>query len=137
MTIPGLSLSLLEDAYAVCKLSREAPIPVWANAGAFVSITRTEEELSVICPLASVPENVASVKGWRCFRVDGPLDFSMTGLLASLLAPLARADVSVLAVATYDTDYLLVREEQREQAVRLLSREGYRIRPPDDIKNRR
>jgi uncharacterized protein len=135
VTVPDLSL--LAGAYAVCRLGPDSQIPAWANRGAFVSITRTDEELSIVCPQVDVPENVASGKGWKCLRVDGTLDFSVTGLLASLLVPLARADISVLAIATFGTDYLLVREEQLEQAVRLLSSGGHRIRLTDDSKHMR
>jgi hypothetical protein len=99
----------------------------------FWSITRTEEELSVVCPEAHVPPEVKRETGWRALKVEGPLDFSLTGILASLTAPLAEEKVSVFAVSTYDTDYLLVKGEQLEKAIRALREEGYEIKESSEF----
>jgi len=120
-------LQLLPDTYAVCRLEKNAPAPDWGTQGLFSSITRTEEELSVVCPDAHVPDGVKRQGGWRVLKVEGPLDFSLTGVLASLTAPLARKGISVFALSTYETDYLLVKEEKLEKAIQALREEGYAI----------
>lgn len=119
-----LALKLLDGRYAVCKLSPDAAIPPALMAGnqEFLSITRTADELSIVCPEALTPKD-AKVEGpWRAFKVQGPLDFSLTGIIAKLTAPLAEAKISVFTVATFDTDYLLVREKDLEGAVSALER---------------
>jgi hypothetical protein len=120
-------LELLPDIYAVCRLDRNAPVPGWATQGPFSSITRTSEELSVVCPDALVPGGAKKEGGWRVLMVEGPLDFSLTGVLASLTVPLAREGISVFALSTYDTDYLLVKKEQLEKALQVLGVEGYDV----------
>jgi uncharacterized protein len=120
-------LELLPDIFAVCRLDKDAPIPVWATRGGFCSITRTVEELSVVCPQAMVPGGVKQEGEWRALMVAGPLDFSLTGVLASLTAPLAREGISVFAVSTYDTDYFLVKKEQLESAIQSLRTGGHEV----------
>jgi len=113
---------------AVARLPAAASLPDWATSSPFFSITRTPDELSLLCPEEVVPEEVRAERGWRCFQVAGPLDFGLVGVLASLLAPLQEAKVSVFALSTYDTDYLLVKEAQLARAVEALSAAGYIIR---------
>jgi hypothetical protein len=134
----NLSLSVLPGRYAICRLVAGEPIPVWANVptaprdaggGAFVSITRTEDELSIVCPETCVPEAGSCDRGWRCLKVAGPLDLSMTGVLAALASPLAEAKINIFAVSTFDTDYLLVKDERLGSAVETLIRAGHRIGP--------
>jgi len=120
-----LKLELLPDVYAVCRLDKNAPVPDWATSGLFCSVTRTAEELSVVCPDARVPPCVQKDSGWRVLMVEGPLDLSLTGVLASLAAPLARADISIFAISTYDTDYLMVKNQQAAEAIQVLRAEGY------------
>lgn len=95
--------------------------------GSFVSTTRTAEELSIVCPQIQVPAVMKRKEGWRCLKVRGPLDFSLTGILASLTTPLAKAGISVFAISTYDTDYLLVKEENLEKAIEILVKKGHRV----------
>jgi hypothetical protein len=121
-------LELLPDVYAVCRLDRDAPAPDWATSGLFSSVTRTVAELSVVCPDACVPVGVKKESGWRVLMVVGPLDFSLTGVLAPLTGPLAREGISVFALSTYDTDYLLVKEEQLGKAIQVLKAEGYEVK---------
>ena len=121
-------LELLPDTYAVCRLDKNAPVPDWGTRGSFYSITCTAEELSVVCPDAHVPGGVNKEGGWKILKVEGPLEFSLTGVLASLTAPLAREGISVFALSTYDTDYLLVKKEQLEKAVRALRGEGNEVK---------
>jgi GNAT superfamily N-acetyltransferase len=126
-TAHRLSLVQVEGGYAVARLDAEAPIPGWVAGGPFVSITRTADELSVVCREEAVPEGVRCEPGWRCLRVAGTLDFGLVGVLASLLDPLAEAGVSVFAVSTFDTDYLLLRAADFERAVGVLRRVGHEV----------
>jgi hypothetical protein len=114
---------------AVCKLPNDASIPDWAARGAFFSITRTADELSVVCDQDVVPDSVRCERGWRCLRVGGTLEFSLVGVLASLVGPLADALVSVFVLSTFDTDYLLVKEQDLGRAVEVLMRQGHLISP--------
>ena len=123
-----LTLTLQPLSLAVCRLAAEEPLPGWATRGPFFSITRTPEELSVVCADADVPEGVKRDGPWACFKVKGPLDFGLTGILASLTAPLARDGIPVFALSTYDTDYLLVREDKRDAAVVSLLAAGFDLR---------
>ena len=120
-------LELLPDIYAVCRLDKNAPVPDWATRGLFSSITRTAGGLSVVCLDAQVAGGVKKESGWKILMVEGPLDLSLTGVLASLTGPLAREGLSVFALSTYDTDYLLVKKEQLEQAIQVLEAEGYDV----------
>jgi uncharacterized protein len=120
-------LTLLPEAFAVCRLHPDVLTPQWAErAGAsFTAVTRTASECSVICPQDQVPAEVTAVRGWRCLRLDGTFDADMHGVLSSLVGPLAAAELSAFAVATYDTDYLLVRDAAR--AIEVLRQVGHRV----------
>jgi len=122
-----LKLSLLPEILAICQLPKDARVPHWALAGMFFSVTRTAEELSVVCPQTNVPEEIKKDEGWRCLKVEGPLDFSAAGILASLTMPLAKEGISVFAVSTYNTDYLLVKKKHLGKAVQILAQNGHRI----------
>ena len=122
-------LSLVEFAgsFAVCKLDQAAALPAWATGGDFFSITRTTDELSVVCPQSVVPEDVPCERDWRCLRVAGTMPFAVVGVLASLVTPLAEAGISVFAISTFDTDYLLVKEKDLENAVAALRQQGHTV----------
>jgi hypothetical protein len=122
-----MKLVVLEDELAVARLDASDPTPAWATQGSISSVTRTADELSIVCAAADVPANVQAERGWRCLRVVGRLDFSMTGVLASIAGPLAAAKVSILAIATYDTDYVLVREGSVTAAVECLRSAGHEV----------
>jgi hypothetical protein len=126
-----LTLRVLPGAFAVCRLGPAAPPPAWQSAGPFVSITRTADETSVVCPETAAPEGARCERGWRCLRVDGTLDLALVGTLASLLAPLAAEGVSVFTISTFDTDYLLVREADLGRAVEALRAAGHSVRGAD------
>ena len=116
-----LSLSILAQRFAICRLGKNAQIPAWVSeSSGFLSITRTGEELSIVCEEDAVPSDVKAEKGWKALKVNGVLDFSMTGVLASLLNPLSAAKISIFAISTYDTDYLLVKSEKLSEAIRVL-----------------
>lgn len=122
-----MELIALPGRYAVCRLNPETPTPPWA-AGPFVSITRTADELSVVCPEDVVPSEVRAERGWRCLRVAGTLDFAMVGVLAGLVGPLAAAGVSVFVVSTFDTDYMLVKDQNLRRAADVLGNAGHTVR---------
>ncbi len=125
-----LYLVVIPYSLAVCRLDRKAPIPDWATLSRFWSITRSEDELSIVCEEALVPAGVRSESGWRGLKLAGPLDFNLTGILASLLEPLAQVGVSIFAISTFDTDYLLVKQSQLDQAVAALQSAGHKV---DDV----
>ncbi len=123
----GMTLVLLPDVVAVCRLAANEAVPGWGVNGRFWSVTRTAVELSVVCAEALVPEGVRVERGWRVLKVVGPLDFSLTGILASLAQPLADAGVPIFALSTFDTDYVLVKQEKVETAVSVLRQCGHMV----------
>jgi uncharacterized protein len=122
-----VNLTLLPDTFAVCRLSVDSPIPAWASSS-FVSITRTADELSIVCAESQIPANIQAERSWRMLRVNGTLDFALIGILAALTAPLANAGISVFALSTFDTDYLLVKQDKLEQAVTSLIAAGHQLK---------
>jgi len=115
-----LILERMDQQLAICRLEGNAPIPGWVRGEAFWSVTKSREELSIVCDERFIPEGVEADKGWKAFRVKGSLDLNLTGILSTLLEPLAQAGISVFTVSTYLTDYLLVRAENFEKARLLL-----------------
>ena len=124
----SLTLSILPESLSVCHLSPAAAIPSWAFAGEFFSVTRTVDELSLVCAEAHIPADIQAEKGWRGLKVEGPLDFALVGILARLAGVLAQAEISLFAVSTYETDYILIKADRLPQAVKALSEAGYDIR---------
>jgi hypothetical protein len=117
-----LPLSILSGRLAICRLKKEGQIPKWAgDSKRFLSVTRTEDALSIVCEEGIVPSGVRSEKGWRAIKIEGDLGFSLTGVLVSLLNPLAEAKISVFAISTYNTDYVLVKEGKLREAIEALS----------------
>ena len=128
MPNPTQSLTVLPGRFAVCRLDAQAAVPDWAFSGDFFSVTRTIDELSIVCSEAGVPEGVLCERGWACLKVEGPLDFSLTGVLASLTQPLAEAGISLFVLSTYNTDYLLVKARDLDRAVAVLAEAEHTIR---------
>jgi hypothetical protein len=126
----SLKLRLLPGTFTVCRLEPDAALPAWALAGDLVSISRTPEDLSIVCPEAHVPQGILAEKGWRCLKIQGPLPFSMTGILASLVNPLAEAGISLFAFSTYDTDYVLVKDSALDRARTALIQAGHSLKEP-------
>lgn len=127
MSMPTLSLTVLEGMFAVARLDAADPAPQWASGGELNSVTRTGSELSIVCPADRVPAGVVAERDWCCLAVAGPLDFSAVGILAALTGALADAGVSLFALSTYDTDYLLVRRASLETAVEALRGQGHSV----------
>jgi hypothetical protein len=125
---PQRDLNVLPQRFAVCRLSGDAAIPPWATEGAFLSITRTADELSLVCCQELVPAGILCEREWRCLRVAGTMAFSTVGVVADLSRPLADAGIGIFIVSTFDTDYLLAKAEDWPQAIDVLRRQGYAIR---------
>jgi hypothetical protein len=127
-----LKLSLLNETYGICAFESDAPIPDWAVAASLCSITRTEKELTVVCSQKIIPADIKHDCDWKCFRIDGSFDLNQIGVISSLAAPLAQAGISIFVISSYDTDYILVKDEKVEQAVAMLNDNGHSIdtRPP-------
>ena len=120
-----LTMSVLPNRYAICRLDAATLPPLWAMQGEFWSVIRTTDETSIVCLEALVPEDALHENGWRIIKCEGPLDFALTGIMASIAEPLADASVSIFPLATYDTDYFLVKETQLESASQTLTDYGH------------
>ena len=127
-----LNLEVLPGWYAICRLDCGEAVPEWTqsadpSADAFVSITRTSDELSIVCRDAGIPDHVETERDWRCMRVAGKLNFELVGVIAKITKHLADVAVSVFVVSTFDTDYLLVKEDDWARAVTALRSGGYSV----------
>jgi hypothetical protein len=118
-----MDLTVLPEPLSICRLRASDRIPSWAleEHESLSSITRTPDELSIVCPDEAVPPDTRVESGWRALVVPGPIPFETTGVLASIAAPLAQAGISIFAVSTYDTDYVLVKEADLERALAALA----------------
>jgi hypothetical protein len=123
-------LRLLADVMAIVHLEPEADIPAWVDRRAFSCVVRTSELVTIVCSEALVPADIPGNRGWRALEVEGPLDLSLTGVLASLTAPLAGAGVPVFAISSYETDFILVQGAQLDRAVGALEAAGFSILSP-------
>jgi uncharacterized protein len=122
-----LIIRLLEGCFGICRLHPAQSIPDWALSSEFFSITKTPEELSIVCPQGVIPKEADYEPDWSILKVEGPLDFSLTGILSAISTALARQKISIFAISTYDTDYILVKIPDTQNAVQTLIREGYVI----------
>jgi len=124
----SLELQWLPGTLSVCRLDAAAPWPTSVPAStSLMAVVRTGDELSFVCPSEATPTD-AKVEGpWSAFRVVGTLDFALTGILARLAVPLADAKISIFAISTFDTDYVLVRSEAKEATTRALTSAGHRF----------
>lgn len=120
-------LTLLPERFAISRLVPTASVPEWATQGSFSSITRTGDELSIVCEHSLVPAEVQSQSSWRVLKVHGPFVLNEIGVLSALVSPLAEARLSLFAISTFDTDYLLVASENASAAMTALERAGHKI----------
>jgi len=118
-------LVVLQQNFAVCRFGPTALVPGWVDGGAFWSVSRTPDELSIVCQESLIPSGVKAEIGFSCLKVVGPLEFSTVGVLAALTNPLAAAGISLLAISTFDTDYLLVRQTDLPDAIDALRESGH------------
>ncbi len=114
-------IEVMEERLAICRLPGDASLPDWIDPERFFSVTKTMDELSVVCAEGCVPTGIKAEKDWRVMKVAGPLDFEQTGIIASLVTPLAGAGIPVFVISSYDTDYLMVKSEKLMETIRILS----------------
>jgi uncharacterized protein len=122
-----LTMKLLKERFGVCRLNKKSEIPEWVQNGDFYSITKTMDELSIVCLQDNIPDNVKCEKDWRVLKVEGPLEFSLIGVLSSISTILAFKKISIFAISTYDTDYILIKDKDIDNAINALSDERYEI----------
>ncbi|MFC0470317.1 ACT domain-containing protein [Halalkalibacter kiskunsagensis] len=122
-----MNLVILDTIFSVVKLPPTEEIPSWAGRGEFISMTRTNEELSIVCPTSDVPNNLLKdvEHDWKCIKIEGVLDFGLTGILSSLANPLAENNISIFAISTFNTDYLLIKVHSIEKAKSVLEDAGH------------
>jgi len=122
-----LKFSRLPGSFAICQLPPQTDVSGWALQGAFFSLTRTAEELSVVCSQEKVPADVRHEGAWACLKLEGPFPFSQTGILISLVQPLSERAIPIFAVSTFDTDYVLVKEAWIDKAIEILKEAGHEM----------
>jgi hypothetical protein len=125
--MPALNLSLLEATYAVCRLPAGSPVAA-PSPGSFSLLVQAVEETTLVCPLDQAPSEAQIDASWRCFRIEQSFDFSVPGILASVLTPLAKAGIGIFATSTFSTDYVLVKAEVAERASVALKEAGHTVR---------
>jgi hypothetical protein len=125
--IHRLKFRQLPGTYAIVRLAPTAPVPGWATTGEFTSITRTADELSIVCPTENLPADVHSSHRWICLKLEGPFPFSLTGVLLSFIEPLSGNGIPIFAISTYDTDYVLVQEEFAGPGLEALQNAGHAL----------
>ena len=122
-----MHLRALPDDYAIVRLQPGSELPAWVDKGPFRSVTRTDNEVSVVCRDHDVPDGESAERGWRVLELIGPLAFTLTGVVASLVDPLARAEIPIFVVSTFETDYVLVRARDLEAAAEALELAGHSV----------
>lgn len=125
MNTHKLKYSLEPGKFAVCRFAADAAIPEWALRGSLQCVTRTSEELSIVCSAENVPAGVEANAPWSCFKIAGPIPFEQVGVLASFIEPLAARGISIFAISTFDTDYVLVKEEFADRAIEAFRGAGH------------
>lgn len=118
---------MLAGNLAVCRFAPDTEIPAWALVRGFFCIARTAEELSIVCEEDRVPNSTLAEKYWVALKLEGPFPFTMTGVLASFIQPLADAGIPIFAISTFDTDYVLVKRETLPAAIEVLSKSGHEL----------
>jgi hypothetical protein len=122
-----VKLHTLDELYAIVRLEPDAELPDWVRGGHFWSATRSESELSIVCCEEDVPTDASAERGWCALELAGPLHFSLTGVVAALVTPLAEAEVPIFVISTFETDYLFVRERDLERSVDALAEAGHSV----------
>ena len=123
----ALKFSQLPGHYAIIRQDSNSPVPAWATKGDFISITRTADELSIVCPTDRIPKEFATGLPWVCLKLEGPFPFSQTGVLLSFIEPLSSNCIPIFAISTYDTDYVLIPQEHISRALGLLLEAGHEL----------
>lgn len=120
-----LNLSTLDGLFTIHRFSPTDNVGKQVLESAFFSICKTEDELSIVCPSVLELESPVSETGWACIKVLGPLDFSLTGILADISSILARVEISIFAISTFDTDYILIKSDKLDEAKTVLKKAGH------------
>lgn len=120
-------MQLLDGDYGVARLDPSEPIPAWAEGPGFVSISRGDDELSVVCLESRIPDGVRDDRGWACLKLLGPFAFDETGIVLSVIAPLSGNGIGIFVVSTFDGDHVLVKREDLDVARRLLTDAGHTL----------
>jgi hypothetical protein len=128
-----VKLEQFPETIAVVRLAPGAEIPAWAESSSLFSITATARETSLVCARRSVPKKAQQAGPFTAFAVEGPLDFSLTGILAELLVPLAEVEISVFTISTFDTDWILVPVDAAERAAEEWRRRGHDVAPASPV----
>jgi hypothetical protein len=120
-------LKRIEGTYAVCRLEPTSPIPNWADGSGFVSISRSDDELSIVCRAERVPDEVKQDNGWACYKFVGPFAFDETGIVSSVIGPLSDAGIGIFVVSTFDGDHMLIKQTDVGRAEPVLSASGHSL----------
>ena len=127
-TVMNLKFRWIQDGpYAIVRLAPNAAVPEWATRGEFTSVSRSGDEVSIVCPADNLPRDVNTQHHWICLKLEGPFPFNLTGVLLSFIEPLSSRGVPIFAVSTYDTDYVLIQEEFRATAFNILQEAGHKL----------
>ncbi len=118
-------LSRLSGSYAVSRLEPASPIPAWADGEGFVSISRSDDELSIVCRAERVPSEIKQDAGWACYKFIGPFAFDETGIVSAVIGPLSAADIGIFVVSTFDGDHMLIKEADVARAESVLDAAGH------------
>lgn len=125
--MPKQTLKLLEDKFAIHSFAEDESIPTEVFKAPIYFIGKTYEELSIVCPEELTLDSIEREDGWMALEVMGPLAFSMTGIMSQISGSLANADISIFAISTFDTDYILVKQNTVEEAIKTLRKDGYKV----------
>jgi hypothetical protein len=136
MSPKDIKLNVLEGLYTIHRFFSDHDIPEQIYESEFYSISKSEDELSIVCNSSILLNSERSETGWSCIKVSGSLDFSLTGILADISAVLAKAEISIFAISTFDTDYILIKSENLPSAGKALVSSGYAFTLNDRKQNR-
>ncbi len=127
MSQQSFKLVLEPGVFGICRLDGISTLPQWVNGSHPIHFSITDDECSLVCPQHIIPTNVIHEPDWRCLKVVGPLDFALTGVLASIVGPLSIANISIFSISTYDTDYFMVKSNQLAQTIEVLGEAGHDV----------
>jgi hypothetical protein len=124
-----IDLTILKDIYAIYRFDRNSEVPEWIESSDFYSFTRTRDEISIVCKQSDIkpPDKVIFDRNWKIIKVRGPLSLSLTGIIADIAGILGKSKIPVFTISTYDTDYILVKEENLDNAITTLKNNSYKI----------
>lgn len=120
-------LSLIKGTFGVCKLRKTDEVPEWVKNDKFTSVTRTDEELSIVCSQEDIPQEITAELNWKILKIDGILDFSLIGIITKIRSILVENGMSIFVISTFNTDYILIKSEIFDQSISILKEEGYTI----------